>query len=237
MLNSLRNPGVSRTAPLEARLQSFAPLRPQDLDVVRACGDDLKATAAGTEVMGPRSVEHPGVIVSGWAAAARSLLDGRRQILQIFLPGDVLGLSALHLDGIVALTSVTTTDAGPLAAALAAGDPAHLALRLAWERAQAARQRQLLNHIVRLGRLSAHERTAHLLLELVERHRRAGLSDGRRIPWPLTQETLADVLGLSVVHVNRILQQLRRENMIALRAGQLVLPDADRLAAMAVWDG
>jgi CRP-like cAMP-binding protein len=208
------------------------------VDVIRACSEDTKVSPPGIALGGgAHGEQHPRLITSGWAAAARHLPDGRRQILQIFLPGDVLGLSFLYLDGAVALTSTTTVDARPLAAALAEDDAEHVALRLAWERAQLARQKQLLDHIVRLGRLSAYERTVHLLVELMDRHRRAGLSDGRRMPWPLTQETLADVLGLSVVHVNRILQQLRREGMIALRAGQLVLPDADRLASIAAWDG
>lgn len=238
MLNSVRAPGASRAMALESRLQSYAPLRPQDLEPIRACCEDLKVAPAGTALAAAgRADEHPRLIVSGWAAAARHLPDGRRQLLQIFLPGDVLGLSSIHFDNAAALSSTTTVDARPLAAALADDDAKHAALRLAWERAQLARARQLLDQIVRLGRLSAHERTAHLLLELMDRHRRAGLSDGRRMPWPLTQETLADVLGLSVVHVNRILQQLRREGMVALRAGQLVLPDVDRLASVAAWEG
>ncbi|MFL5295826.1 MAG: Crp/Fnr family transcriptional regulator [Phenylobacterium sp.] len=237
MLTTIRSTGVTRTAPLEARLQSFAPLKPLDLELLRTCCEDLKGAPAGTEILAPGAGrEHPRLVVSGWAAAARALPDGRRQILQIFLPGDVLGVTSVTKAGAVALSNVTTTDARPLTAAFAAQDPAHAGLRLAWERAVSERELQLLDQIVRLGRLSAYERTAHLLMELMTRHRQAGLSDGRRMPWPLTQETLADVLGLSVVHVNRILQQLRRESMIQLRSGQMVVPDLQRLAAVAVWD-
>jgi CRP-like cAMP-binding protein len=229
---------TSRTDALEARMQSFAALTNGDVEILRACRDDPKAVPAGSEVLPPRSAEdHPRLIVSGWAAATRILPDGRRQILQIFLPGDVLGVSPLKFDrGAIALTPVTTTDARPLAAALRVHGAMHMGLCLAWERAQAARQQEMLDHIVRLGRLSAYERTGHLLLALIDRHRRAGLSDGQRIPWPLTQETLADVLGLSVVHVNRILQQLRREGLIALRAGQLLVSNAERLTAVAAWE-
>ena len=236
MLTPVRSTNSARTAPLEARLQSFAPMRPTDLEAIRACGEDLKGASASAEISGDDGArEHPRLLVSGWAAAVRGLRDGRRQILQIFLPGDILGLTWPFGGAAVALTNVTTTDARPLAAALTQRDAAQSALRLAWERAQVARQQQLLDQVVRLGRLSAYERTAHLLLELLERHRRAGLSDGRRMPWPLTQETLADVLGLSVVHVNRILQQLRRDGMIVLRAGQLTTPDLERMAVVASW--
>jgi CRP-like cAMP-binding protein len=238
MLDTLQATATARTAPLEARVQSFAALRPQDLSVLRACDADLRATSQGAAIGGDAPLEtHPRLIVSGWAGAVRHLPDGRRQILQLFLQGDVLGLSPIRLGSVVALTGVTTTDARPLAAALAARAPPHAALHLAWERSRLARQQQILGHIVRLGRLSAYERTAHLVLEMMDRHRRAGLSDGRRMPWPLTQETLADVLGLSVVHVNRILQQLRREDMIVLQGGQLIVPDVERLSAVAAWEG
>jgi CRP-like cAMP-binding protein len=237
MLNTLRSQSGNRTSALEARLRSFAPLAPADVEVVRACGEDLRSAPAGVEILSTSEAEHPRLIVSGWAASARSLRDGRRQVLQLFLPGDVLGLSLFTADGAVALSNVATADARPLAAALLGRAPAHAALHQAWEQSRYARHQQLLDQVLRLGRLSAYERMAHLLVELMERHRRAGLSDGQRMPWPLTQETLADVLGLSVVHVNRILQQLRREGLIVLRAGQLVTPDARRLAAAALWDG
>lgn len=238
MLNPVRSVGATRSAPLEARLQSYAPLKPADLEAVRACREDLRSTPAGGEIVDATAArEHPRLLVSGWAAAVKGLRDGRRQILQIFLPGDVPGLSAITRTGAVALANAMTVDARPLAQALTARDPAQMGLRLAWDRAQAASQQELLDQIVRLGRLSAYERTAHLLMELLDRHRRAGVSDGRRMAWPLTQETLADVLGLSVVHVNRILQQLRREGVIMLRSGQLVTPDLDRLAIVAGWEG
>jgi CRP-like cAMP-binding protein len=234
MFTSIRP--TSRTDALEARLASYGGLRPADLDVLRACGDDQRRALAGTDSLNGAG-EGPRLLVSGWAGAAKTLADGRRQILHIYLPGDVVGLALAHLNGSIALSDIVTTDASPLAAALLAGDAANTGLRTACAHADAARQGQLLDQILRLGQLSAHERTAHLMMELAARHLRAGLSDGRRMAWPLTQETLADVVGLSVVHVNRILHQLRSEGVIALRAGQLVLPDADRLALAAVWEG
>ncbi len=85
----------------------------------------------------------------------------------------------------------------------------------------------LLDHIVRLGRQTAYERMAHLLLELRWRLAEVGLGDERKFPLPLTQEVLADALGLSIVHVNRTLQQLRREGLLEMRAGfvELLKPD------------
>lgn len=72
--------------------------------------------------------------------------------------------------------------------------------------------------IVRLGCLDAYEKTANLLLEIAER---LGAGEGESIEFPLTQELLADLLGLSQVHVNRTLQQLRRDKLIELQSGRL----------------
>jgi CRP-like cAMP-binding protein len=93
-----------------------------------------------------------------------------------------------------------------------------------------------VDQVVRLGRRSALERLAHLIMEVHERLQRTGLADRATLPWPLTQEAMADVLGLSIVHVNRTLQQLRREGLITLRAGRAVIPDVERLAALAGWE-
>jgi CRP-like cAMP-binding protein len=226
---------TSRTDALEARLASYGGLRPADLTVLRACGEDLRRSLVGAAAQNGGH-EGPRLLVSGWAGAARTLKDGRRQILHIYLPGDVMGMALARLNGSVALTDVVTTDARPLAAALGLIGGVHDGLRLACAQADDWRQRQLLDQILRLGRLTAHERTAHLLVELAARHLRAGLSDGKHMAWPLTQEILADVIGLSVVHVNRILQQLRREGVIALRGGWLVVADLERLAAVGRWE-
>jgi len=81
--------------------------------------------------------------------------------------------------------------------------------------------------------MSAYERLADLLVEIVGRLVTAGLSDGRKFPLPITQEALAETLGLSIVHLNRTLQQLRREKIIELKAGQAVLLKPEALAATA----
>jgi hypothetical protein len=84
-----------------------------------------------------------------------------------------------------------------------------------------------------LGRQTAYERVAHFLLEVQRRLEIAGLGDGQRFPLPLTQEIMGDALGLSIVHVNRTLQQLRRERLIELRSGVTILLQRDLLASIA----
>jgi CRP-like cAMP-binding protein len=107
-----------------------------------------------------------------------------------------------------------------------------LAPALASIRAAAASRR--LRHIVRLGRLTAYERLADLILELHDRQAEAGgpdISPDGAMVLPLTQEVIADHLGLSNVHTNRMLQQLRHDGLIRLEGRSLVVPDLARLAA------
>jgi CRP-like cAMP-binding protein len=90
--------------------------------------------------------------------------------------------------------------------------------------------------MVRLGQQTAYERVAHFLLELQRRLQIAGLGDSQRFPLPLTQEMLADSLGLSIVHVNRTLQHLRREKLIELRSGVAILLEPQTLSGICDYD-
>jgi CRP-like cAMP-binding protein len=202
----------------------------------------LQRESAGTQLHDPGAVlQAEGfasarlrLLVSGWAARTRALPDGRRQIVRLLVPGDLLGfdpsVEGAHSCSTVALTSVRTADLGPTAQALDPENPENAALRTAITWAARHEQEGLLSQIVRLGRLSAYERTAHLLLELYERLGWAGLSDERTMLMPLTQEMLADTLGLSMVHINRTLQALRRRRLVVSGRGRITLPDPKGLA-------
>jgi CRP-like cAMP-binding protein len=223
------------SAPLEAALGSWSPLREAHLMFVRKALGPVQVHAVEEVVVpAPKDEAKPVLIASGWGAAVAHLEDGRRQIVSLFLPGDILDPAQDLQNGVepLALTTVRTMDAATLAAALEAEANAALRpLTEAWASARRDARCRLVRHVVRLGRLSAHERTADLFLELHRRLRRAGVADERGMPLPLTQEMLADHLGLSVVHMNRTLQQLRRDGLIANRAGQLIFPDPVRLLA------
>lgn len=182
----------------------------------------------------------PRIMLSGWACRQRSLADGRRQIFGFILPGDGLAIpddSALAgvLCTVTALTPVTTMQASTLRALIAAPPPEHEGLAQACQRAACLDEVRLLDHIVRLGRQSAQERVAHLLLELHDRMAKVGLAFEGRFPMPLTQEVLADALGLSIVHLNRTLQQLRRSGVIDTRAGWVSLRDVEQMQFMAQY--
>jgi CRP-like cAMP-binding protein len=172
-------------------------------------------------------------LVSGWACRQRILLNGRRQILSFLVPGDFMGgrprRSPRSHTSFMALTEAETIDAGPLTRA--ADSPAYPAIGLAFDVLAALEKLYLFDHIVRLGRQTAYQRMAHLVLELRHRLARVGLAEDRGFAMPLSQETLADALGLSVVHVNRVLRHLKDDGLMELRRGWVALMKPAALAA------
>ena len=235
---TLQSPSTAQTGlnPVLQRLSAFGPLSAELKRRVEALGrrSEVVAGRALLQAEG-ESVAKPRLILSGWAFRQRLLPDGRRQIFSLLLPGDALGLAirprSLDTTAAVALTRMITVDASDLLGASALAECAELSGLL--HRATQFEEALLLDHIVRLGRQTAYERVAHLLLELNDRLQTVGLSDGRVFEAPLTQEVMADALGLSVVHINRTLQQLRRERMIVFEAGRVDLLSPDLLAAAA----
>ena len=177
------------------------------------------------------------IVVAGWAVQRRRLASNQRQIVSLRLPGDFVTPPAqLPLTpscAVTALTELETVDAQPLADALAG--PAYPGLAQA-VRAMAHRDYVLLgDQIMRLGRQTPVERFAHLMLELRERLGQVGLAEGGCFALPLAPQVLADVLGVSVVHVNRAMEQLRRDGLLDMRDGTVTLLRRDRLQALAGW--
>jgi CRP-like cAMP-binding protein len=232
MFTSSRSPlRRAGPAPVVARLKGLAPLLPHE-EAVLVRLNDWRWDPAGAELVRDRKPLNPRVLVSGWAARVRWLEDGRRQIIGLILPGDGLGLcrrpQPLALCPVLALTPIQTLDATPLMQAVS--DAArHPNLSHAINVAAALDEAWLMDQVVRLGRLTAYERLSHLILEIRTRLQVLGPEVDGQIPFPLTQEMLADATGLSMVHVNRTLQQLRREKLIELGQGRLKILDYQAL--------
>ena len=234
-------PAVTSASPADVvlrRLGALAPLSDREAALVLGLASQRQTHAPGSELYGEGHIlGRPKVILSGWACRARVLSDGRRQIFTFLTPGDAIGLcaqpEARALSTTLALTRVTTADATVLADAIAQGAPRYGGLAAAAAAAGKLEEARLLDHLVRLGRQTAYERLAHLFLELRWRLAVVGLGSESRFPLPLTQEVLADALGLSIVHVNRTLQQLRREKLLEVRNGFVELLQPEVLIATA----
>ena len=175
------------------------------------------------------------VVVSGWACELRILPDGRRQIFGFMLPGEAIDArctTSIGSRGVIALSRLEVIDPD----AILVEEPAFRQLfSRALAEAALEREDRLYDHILRLGRLSARERVVHLLLDLRERMDRVGLVKGNSFRVPLTHEVFADALGLSVVHINRTMKQLRQEGSVFFKSGSVTLPDPERLAIMSQY--
>jgi CRP-like cAMP-binding protein len=233
---SLPRPSPRLIEPVVRRLRALATLSAAEEELLASLTERRIQHRPGDELIAEGQIARRArFIVSGWAHCQRVLMDGRRQTFSFLLPGDGLGLCPRQappaLAMVTAATAVDTVDAEPIMEAVTRGEAPGL------ERAIAAAARLddilMYDQITRLGSQTAYERLAHLLLELQHRARMAGLGDRERFPMPLTQEMLADALGLSIVHVNRTLQQLRQRKLIELRSGVAVLLDRDALISLA----
>ena len=176
-------------------------------------------------------------IETGWLSRSRTLSDGRRQIIVLFLPGEICGIKTIFMtrqpDAIEALTPASARRIHYKEACdLAARDFA-VAMLLAWQLAQD--ERHLHNWNVRLGRANGEERLAAFLLEVRNRLTALGINSAEmRYGLPLTQQQIADHIGLTTVHVGRILRRFRELEMADIRSNEVVfLPNVRLLEEIA----
>lgn len=220
------------------RLRKLSTLSPLEIEMVLSLGEQPKVHAPGTSICPHEDGSpHPRLIVGGWACRPRLLPDGRRQMLSVLVPGDLMGdrgeRRPLALNPVVALTSVRTINIARMVQAVRLSSDDYPGIARALAAIDRAEETALLDHVVRLGCQSARQRMAHLLLELYQRLAFIGFVHNGSFPMPLTQDTLAELLGLSLVHVNRIVSQFRRENLMSIRAGVVTVDDFARLALLA----
>ena len=178
-------------------------------------------------------------LLSGWVAIYTLLEDGRRQIVHFALPGAVMGMptfkGAQVSYGALALTEVVVSVISNSVLATASRDDPEMSMRLA--SALARDTSMAYDHMTSIGRRTARERVAHLLLELFTRYRAQW--PGNRIEEmaiPLTQEQIGDATGLTYVHVNRVLSTLRKEKIVHFHYRRLRILDPDRLIEVAGVD-
>jgi len=173
---------------------------------------------------------------AGWACRSGILDDGRRQIVTLFLPGDFLGLkSLLHCQQLECVESITSATVNWLEhdrLRRLADEDRDVALRLLFELAD--EDRRLLQWVIALGRGHGEERLAAFFLELRARVRRLNLAQGPSFTLPMTQQQIADHLGLTEVHVNRILRRLRESGIMTFRDRTAVIQNEAALRHLAV---
>ena len=178
------------------------------------------------------------ILISGWALSYKLLANGERQIIDFQVPGDFLGLRSvlLHISdhSIEPVTDIEVTEVHVSDLLQAFSQTPRLAIAVMW--AASRDEAMVVEHLVDVGRRNAAERLAHFMLELGARLALVGLGSREGFACPLTQYLLADALGLSAVHVNRVLRQLREANLLTFRDGFVRFENYDRLAEFAQFD-
>jgi CRP-like cAMP-binding protein len=181
---------------------------------------------------------HVYLICDGWACRYKSLPDGRRQILDFLIPGDLCDLNIYILSrmdhSIGAITALDVVGI-PREELQALADAHPQVTRALWWQALVSKSCSR-EWIVNVGARSARERIAHLLCEMFLRLESVGATDGCSCDFPLTQADLAEATGLTAVHVNRTLQRLRETGLIVLADRRLTIPDMAALKAAGLFN-
>jgi CRP-like cAMP-binding protein len=236
-----RAPGQPAGLPpaVHRKLGAAGMLTQSDLASLDEIMSNLVPSAAGSLLVSGRQAESEAhLLLSGWAFRFRVFEDGRRQISRLFLPGDFMGLDSRLLgipeQPIAALTSVVLAKFNVHAFVERIQASKGLWLSILWSD---TRDRMIAEErVASIGRRSAYQRLAHIFLEIYIRLEIIGEASEDAFILPLTQDHLADLLGLTSIHVNRTLRQLKRDKLIDVQGRTVKLLSKDRLAAIADFD-
>ena len=211
----------------------------EDADAILGLGGEVRSLKRHEDILKPGDAPKWSVVVlRGFLQRYGSRRDGLRQIQSFYIPTDAPSLETLHIEKVQStLSAVIPSTVGlvPHSDLLDLMDRRPNVRALIWRESlvQSAIFREWLT---RNSRLTADARMAHLFCEIFVRSCAVGLNDGESCEMPVTQEMLADALGLTGVHVNRTLQSLRETNMVEHKNGRLFIHDFKRLAAYADFD-
>jgi CRP-like cAMP-binding protein len=227
------------STPLVRMLESILDLSEDERDVLRKLSGTIKSVDPRQDLV--REGDRPSVcclILDGFAYRYKLTETGKRQIFSFHIPGDIPDLQSLHID-------VMDHSLSSLSACKVMFIP-HETVRDLVRRCPRIgdafwRETLIDGAVFRewmlcLGRREAYGHMAHLLCELYVRLKAVGLTNGDGYEFPLTQAEFGDALGLSTVHVNRTLQDLRGDGLITLRSNSVTVLDWDRLREAGEFD-
>jgi CRP-like cAMP-binding protein len=221
------------------RFKDNVPLTPDELPIVREIGWEIRSVrrrqAILTEGAKNRAVYF---VLDGVLIRYRILRDGQRQIVDLAIPGDFAGVpSCFFSDALYTIKALTNATVAlvPLERLVALFETQpRLAAKIFWSfSCDAAIHAE---HLIVVGRRSAHERIAHFLLELLTRLQAVGLADENSFELPLSQEVIGDALGLSLAYVNRTLRRLADDGLVVIKDQKVVFNDVQELAFIADFE-
>lgn len=225
--------------PLITKLELFVNLSTADKEILlQTTRQKQRQVGAHEDIIcegdAPQTIN---LILSGWAYRYKQLEDGRRQILAYLLPGDICDLNIFllktmdHSIGTITPVGIAEVPRETVQELVEGGHRISQALRWSALVAEAIEREWIVN----LGQRTALERVGHLFCELFFRLRAVGHTSGNSCELPLTQAELADTVGLSTVHINRTLQELRAQELIMLQGKTLTILDLERLQTLSLF--
>ena len=221
------------------KLEGIATLSADERQAIDSLRVNARVLGPGQDIV--RDGDKPSrccLLLRGWVCRYKLLNEGRRQILSLHIPGDISDLQSLFIptmDHSLATLSVSEV------AFISHEDLRDLIHR--FPRIGATLWHDMMvdtavlrETLVGMGRRSAIERIAHLFCELYLKLQAVGLAENYCYSFPIKQADLGDALGLSYVHVNRVLQELRSKRVVTLRHRTLVVEDWNELSRIAEFD-
>ena len=227
---------ATHSSALVQKVTRFLPLQPGELTSLAGLEAHHRPISAQTEIVHEGQRGHQAFILQeGWASAYKLLPDGGRQVINFSVPGDIMGLRSVLLrtsdHSFAAVTDIVVAEVTGQQMLETFERVPRLAAAILWTASRD--EAMVVEHLVNIGRRSALVRTAHLLLELGLRLQLVGLGTESDFACPLNQYLLADALGLTAIHVNRVLRQLRERGLVTFRDGRVVFHDLAGLRALA----
>ncbi|MGF7152075.1 CRP-like cAMP-binding protein [Sphingomonas zeicaulis] len=222
-----------------SKLKGLAPLVPGEIAALEAAtGSPLRYGARHDLI---REGDRPGpvfVVIEGWACRYKILPNGTRQILAYLMPGDSCDL---HIGLLAEMDHSIQTITPAVVATIGREEmddlmARHRGIAKAMYVAQLIDEGTMRAWITSMGRRASIERVAHLMCELYLRARNIGLTAEPTLSLPLSQLLLADSLGMTPVHLNRVLKDLRLGGAMNLERGRLLITDPQQLIEIAGFD-
>ncbi len=228
-----------QNSPFARKLSAYLELSGPDLAALSDVYDRRRKFPAGQDLISQGQENSSAfILMKGWACSYVLLEDGSRQIIAFHIAGDTLGLRSILFRGsdhnVEAITNIEASEVLISDLASAFGRSTEMATAILWSASRDVSA--LVANLVGLGRRSAAERIAHCLLELATRLHEVDLCDMHSFDCPLSQYQLADALGLSAVHVNRVLRELHESGLMTFQKRRVTLDDFDGLVAFAQFD-
>ncbi len=225
--------------PFARKLAAFVALSDDEISALDKLHGRRKAFPAGRDIVHQGQVNSSAYILAkGWVCSYKVLMGGTRQIVDFQIPGDFLGLrSVLFRTADHNIEPVTKVEASEVMVEDLLDTfrkTPRLATAVLW--AASRDEAMVVEHLVGIGRRDAKERTAHFLLELGARLKLVGLGSISGYDCPLSQYLLSDALGMSAVHVNRVLRELREDGLVTFQQGRVEIHDLAGLLKLADFD-